>query len=157
MSTNTYSRRIIAFALAAVVLACGCQELFNQRAKEGHGVLARPSALSGGSTGVASKFAFRQESPHVYSRVLFETAEASDFNFRIQEFSLPPRQGLTTIHLHGDALLEMRTDHGTLIIGNKEQVWKQGATLLIPAEVPFQLANPTDRELIVRLDVLEGK
>jgi len=29
--------------------------------------------------------------------------------------------------------------------------------LMVPARAPVRLANPTDRELIVRLHILEGK
>ncbi len=80
------------FAIAGMLVAWSSDGLSDRRAKEGHGLLARPS-----------------------------------------------------------------TDGGTLIVGNREQEWKAGATLMVPARVPIHLANPTNRELIVRLHILEGK
>jgi len=44
-----------------------------------------------------------------------------------------------------------------LMIGDKEQTWKQGARLTVAAGIPIQVANPTDRELIIRLHILEAK
>jgi len=145
------------FAIAGMLVAWSSDGLSDRRAKEGHGLLARPSTLSGVPRGAVSSYAFHQESPDLYSRVLFDTDEAPDFRFQVREFCLPPHEGLTRIQVEGDALLEMRTDGGTLIVGNREQEWKAGATLMVPARVPIHLANPTNRELIVRLHILEGK
>ena len=145
------------FVIMGMLVACSSDGLSDKRAKEGHGLLARPSTLSGTSRGVRSSFAFHQESPNLYSRVLFDTDEGLDFRFQVREFCLPAHEELTTIQVEGDAVLEMRTDHGRLIVGNREQEWKPGATLMVAARVPVQVANPTDRELIVRLHIVEGK
>lgn len=143
--------------LAAMLVACSSDGVSNRRAKEGHGLLARPSTVSGVERGIASRFAFRQESSDLYSRVLFDTDEAPDSRLQVREFCLPAHEGPTTIRVAGDALLEMRTDRGTLIVGNREKEWKPGATLMVPARVPVQVSNPTGRELIVRLYILEAK
>jgi len=145
------------WALSGMLVACSTDGLSDRRAKEGHGLLARPSALSVVPRGAVSSYSFHQESPDVYSRVLFETDEAPDFRFQVREFCLPPHAGPATIQVDGDALLEMRTDRGTLVIGNQEQQWKPATSLMVPARAPVRLANPTDRELIVRLHILEGK
>jgi hypothetical protein len=151
--------RILGVALIFAVVLAGCksQGVFSKRAKEGHGLLPRPATLSGPTVEITPTHAFIQESPNLYSRVLFETDEGGDFTIQIREYSLPPHQGLTTIHTAGDAILELRTDRGRLMIGDKEQTWKQGAMLAVATGIPIQVANPTDRELIIRLHILEAK
>jgi hypothetical protein len=147
---------ILAAGVALVACSPGGQS--DKRASQGHGLLPRPSTLSEHTARVGlNSYAFHEESPAVYTRVLFDTDAAPDFRLQVREFSLPARQELTTVHVKGDALLEMRTDHGRLMIGDREQEWKQGATVMVPSEVPIRLANPTSRELIVRLHVLESK
>jgi hypothetical protein len=104
-----------------------------------------------------SRYAFDGGAAKSSSRVLFETADDPSFMIRVRDVSVPPGPDPVAVSLPATAALEMRTDRGRLKVGLNEQEWKQGATVMVPAGVPIELQNPTDRELIVRLYLVEAK
>src|SRR5271166_5140712 len=116
--------RLTTLVASILILAsCGSNDgSANKLAREGRGLLPRPTAATGTLAGSAPKQAFlyqflEEESPDLLSRTLFETEEPGNFKVSVREFSLPPRSGPETITLPKAAVLELRTDHGDLRIG----------------------------------------
>jgi hypothetical protein len=152
--------RILFAALLAICLAgCNSQNLLDQRAPEGHGLLPRPTIPLTPPRRALANYAFQALSPasDLSSRVLFETDEGPNSRVRVSEYSLPPHKGPSSARTEGATVLEMWTDQGTLKIGGHVQDWKQGGTLMVPDGAPVELTNPTDRELIIRIYTVEAK
>lgn len=154
--TRLETTPLIAIAVAFFV-GCGSRDRFHIRATEGRGLLPRPAMASNSSAGPAPMYVFHKESSGLFSRLIFETDEDPRLKISVREFSLPPGRGPVTLSFAGAAVLEMRTDRGRLSLGAQPEDWRQGTSIMVPEGTPIGLANPTDRELIVRLCVLEAK
>jgi hypothetical protein len=149
-------KRTLLVVTVIAFFGCGRKGPSNKLAAEGRGTLPSPVTIQGKLTG-APNYAFLSDSAELSSRVVFETEEDPNFNIRIRDYSVPPGRGPVGITSANVAILEMRTDRGTLEIGKSPQTWNQGGTATVPAGTPIQLTNPTDRELIIRLYYVEGK
>lgn len=142
--------------LAGCLLSCTSSINSNQRALEGHGVLPPVTALSGPQGERSLRFALRAESPELSSRMLFN-AEDADLRVSVREYSVSPHKSSTIPKSANDSVLEMWTDRGVLNIGGHKQDWKQGEMLTVRAGSSIELMNPTDRELIARLYLVEAR
>ncbi len=147
---------LVLMVAEALLSGCQSQDVSNRRAAEGRGILERPTAVQNVVRPRRAR-AFQQASADSLSRDLFDADDQGKVGIHVRELCLPPGKGPVTTSWPSVALLEMRTDRGTLKIAGKPQEWKQGSIVMVPPDAQVELTNPTDRELIVRLDVVEVK
>jgi hypothetical protein len=156
MCRQRHSGVAVLALIVAEALLSGCQpqDLSNKAAAEGRGYLARPAAVQN-LAGPKPAHPFQQVAADSFSRDLFEADDDGKLAVRVREWCVPAAKGPISSTLPSAALLEMRTDRGTLKIAGKPKEWKQGSMLMVPAKAQVELTNPTDRELIVRFYLVE--
>jgi hypothetical protein len=140
-----------------VLVGNSCQNPVNQRAPEGHGILPPPTAGPVQLSKVASQYAFVADTSGLFSRTVFETTRDTNFNIAIRDFSVPPKTGPLNLRLTGAAALEMRSGQGIIKIANESTELRQDSIVRVPVGASIELINPSDRELILRVYLVEDK
>lgn len=152
-----WCRLLIASFALALLVSCNSQSSTDQRAAEGHGALPRPSAMSENRGGMRPRHALAPQDSGIFSRIVFETNEGPDFKVEVRDLSLPPGATTSTRSQSQTTVLEMLTDRGMVKIGGQSAEWQQEGDIVVPPGVPIELQNPTERELLVRLYLVEAK
>jgi hypothetical protein len=107
--------------------------------------------------GLKPRHALAPQDSGIFSRTVFEMNESPDFKVEIRDLSLPPGAKSSTRSQSETTVLEMRTDRGMVKIGEQSAEWQQDGDIVVPPGVPIELQNPTERELLVRLYLVEAK
>jgi hypothetical protein len=146
---------VLAALLAGANFGCKSEQPLDKPAVQGRGLLP-PVSAQGKLYSAFVKNTFQAESNGLGTRILFHT-QGESFKVTVRELMLPPQTGPLSVERLGPAVLEMRTEKGSLKIDKKKQRWTQGGTVMISGSSSIELTNSTERELVVRLYVLEAK
>ena len=109
------------------------------------------------ATAVAPPPGYRQLVPGLLARSRFSTDATNGRRVELWDLLVGPNGRSAATTLPGGAVLEVRGGAGRIVIADKEQELRSGATLSLPEGTPFQLVNTrADLGLSIRATIIAG-
>lgn len=91
------------------------------------------------------------------TRTVFETDAPGDVHIEIRDLLVGPGQTTASLSLPGAAIFEVRLGNGTVVVNDKSQEIRTGATMSVSQGESFVIENKGENPIAIRVHLIHAK